>query len=168
LKWVVANKEKVLRMPVGQLFGTYTLQPKHDLSKFLTVFGATPKNGAPIVQFVRPFEEGRSQQFDLQEVDVGVFALSTRFPPEKFLTVFDGSLDDLAPIILSEWEDGDHQKFVPEGGSFETGPITNIRLRTLHSGKCLDVFGGSTNNGAPIIQFNCHEGLNQRWLFDLQ
>jgi hypothetical protein len=152
-------------MPVGQVFGTYTLQPKHDLSKFLTVFGDTPKNGAPIVQFA--FEEGRSQQFELQEVDGGVFALSASFP-EKFLTVFDGSLDNFAPIILSEWEDGNHQKFRPEGGSFIHGPITNFRLRTLHSGKCLDVFGASTIEGAPIIQFDCHEGLNQRWLFDLQ
>jgi len=105
-------------MPVGEAFKTYTLQPRHDRSKFLAAFGDTPKNGAPIVQLA--FGEGRNQQFDLQEVPGGVFALSASFP-EKFLTVFDGSRDNFAPIILSDWKNGDHQKFVLEGGSFSTG-----------------------------------------------
>jgi endo-1,4-beta-xylanase len=154
-------------MPVGDVFGTYTLQPKHDLSKFLTVFGDSPKDGAPIVQWA--FEEGRSQQFDLQAVDgsVSVFALSTGFP-EKFLTVFDGSVDNFAQIILSDWENGNNQKFRAEDASFTVGPINNVHLRALHSGKFLDVFESSTNNGAPIVQFDGHDGLNQRWLFDLQ
>lgn len=33
----------------------------------------------------------------------------------------------------------------------------------LHSGKCLDVTGGSTANGAQVIQWTCHGGANQRW-----
>nr|WP_211234780.1 ricin-type beta-trefoil lectin domain protein [Glycomyces arizonensis] len=32
-----------------------------------------------------------------------------------------------------------------------------------HSGKCMDVSGGSTADGAEIIQYDCHGGSNQRW-----
>ncbi|WP_199044481.1 BNR-4 repeat-containing protein [Glycomyces salinus] len=31
------------------------------------------------------------------------------------------------------------------------------------SGKCMDVVSGSTENGAEIIQWDCHGGDNQRW-----
>ena len=34
-----------------------------------------------------------------------------------------------------------------------------------HSSKCMDVEGGSTADGAPIIQWQCHGGPNQRWTF---
>jgi Ricin-type beta-trefoil lectin domain-like len=36
-------------------------------------------------------------------------------------------------------------------------------LRARHSGKCLDVYGGSTDDGASVIQFSCHGGYNQQW-----
>ena len=31
------------------------------------------------------------------------------------------------------------------------------------SGKCLDVSGGSLDDGASIIQWQCHGGANQNW-----
>lgn len=31
------------------------------------------------------------------------------------------------------------------------------------SGKCLDVSGVSTADGAPVIQWTCHTGLNQQF-----
>ena len=41
------------------------------------------------------------------------------------------------------------------------GDATEIVAR--HSGKCMDVVSGSTEDGAEIIQYTCHGGLNQRW-----
>lgn len=38
-------------------------------------------------------------------------------------------------------------------------------LRARHSGKCLDVRGASTQNGADVIQYSCHGGTNQQWGF---
>ncbi len=38
------------------------------------------------------------------------------------------------------------------------------RLVAAHSGKCLDVAGVSTDNGANAHQWACHGGDNQRWL----
>ena len=32
-----------------------------------------------------------------------------------------------------------------------------------HSGKCLDVNGASTADGADVLQFSCHGGQNQKW-----
>ena len=31
-------------------------------------------------------------------------------------------------------------------------------------GECLDVFGGKTDNGTPVIAFPCHGGTNQQWI----
>ncbi len=36
-------------------------------------------------------------------------------------------------------------------------------LIARHSGKCLDVYGESTDDAAAIIQWACHGGPNQRW-----
>lgn len=36
-------------------------------------------------------------------------------------------------------------------------------LRAAHSNRCLDVGGWRTDNGAPIVQWDCHGGNNQRF-----
>ncbi len=38
-------------------------------------------------------------------------------------------------------------------------------IRNVNSGKCVDVFGNSTNKNANVQQFNCNGGANQRWEF---
>jgi hypothetical protein len=37
------------------------------------------------------------------------------------------------------------------------------RLVAKHSGRCMDVYGASRDNGAAIIQWDCHNGDNQAW-----
>lgn len=44
---------------------------------------------------------------------------------------------------------------LPSGRSYE--------ITAKHSGKCLDVAGKATHNGANIHQWDCHGGDNQRW-----
>ncbi|GAB3238815.1 RICIN domain-containing protein [Glycomyces halotolerans] len=41
------------------------------------------------------------------------------------------------------------------------GETTAITAR--HSGKCMDVVNGSSEDGAEIIQYDCHGGANQQW-----
>jgi hypothetical protein len=36
-------------------------------------------------------------------------------------------------------------------------------INTAGSGKCMDDASGGTSNGNPIVQFDCHRGLNQQW-----
>lgn len=38
-------------------------------------------------------------------------------------------------------------------------------IRNVSSGRCVDVFGGSTNKNANVQQFSCNNGANQRWEF---
>jgi hypothetical protein len=38
-----------------------------------------------------------------------------------------------------------------------------LELVSRNSGKCLDVFGASTDAVAPVIQWVCHGGQNQQW-----
>jgi hypothetical protein len=38
-------------------------------------------------------------------------------------------------------------------------------IRNVNSGRCVDVFGGSTNKNANVQQFSCNNGANQRWEF---
>jgi dipeptidyl aminopeptidase/acylaminoacyl peptidase len=40
-------------------------------------------------------------------------------------------------------------------------------LVASHSQKCLDVNGGSLNDGASIIQWQCHGGANQQWRLEV-
>jgi hypothetical protein len=38
-------------------------------------------------------------------------------------------------------------------------------IRNVNSGRCVDVFGSSTNKNANVQQFSCNNGANQRWEF---
>jgi hypothetical protein len=38
-------------------------------------------------------------------------------------------------------------------------------IRNVNSGKCVDVYGDSTNRGANVQQYACNGGGNQRWEF---
>jgi len=42
-------------------------------------------------------------------------------------------------------------------------PSNVANFVAVHSGKCMDVSGGSRENGAAIIQWDCHGGDNQQW-----
>jgi hypothetical protein len=42
-------------------------------------------------------------------------------------------------------------------------PAAPGAIQSLSSGKCLDVERGSKDDGAAVIQYDCHAGPNQRW-----
>ena len=50
--------------------------------------------------------------------------------------------------------------------AFTPVPVRTARIDAAHSGKVLDVLNAATDNEAPIVQFDAHGGLNQRWRFD--
>jgi hypothetical protein len=57
---------------------------------------------------------------------------------------------------------GGADAFVAKIG-IETTPIVDYEIVSRNSGKCLDVFGASTEAGASAIQWVCHGGPNQQW-----
>ena len=61
---------------------------------------------------------------------------------------------------------GSDGRFDPSGRLLaQTGgpPSGTYELIARHSGKCLDVYAASVDDGATIIQYACHGGPNQRW-----
>lgn len=47
-------------------------------------------------------------------------------------------------------------------------PSDVVSIVAQHSGKCLDVYGFSTDNGGDVVQWSCHGDSNQQWeLIDL-
>ena len=42
-------------------------------------------------------------------------------------------------------------------------PDHYVEIVSRNSGKCLDVYGASTDAAAPAIQYTPHNGANQQW-----
>jgi hypothetical protein len=100
------------------------------------------------------------------------------------LTYFVTSLSDGAsyadgPMIVqqishSQISDSDSERvtfrlsFAGTGQAAPAGPppAPPGTVQSLASGKCLDLPGGQTGDGTPVIQYDCHGGANQQWTID--
>jgi uncharacterized repeat protein (TIGR03803 family) len=109
----------------------------------------------------------------------GVFGYGTVFAMD--VTGVVTTLHDLAwadganPVTeLIQATDGAFYGAASSGGPTGGGVIFRVRVATStpdrffeivsrNSGKCLDVFGASTDAAAPVIQWTCHGGQNQQW-----
>ncbi|APU17509.1 MULTISPECIES: RICIN domain-containing protein [Actinoalloteichus] len=74
-----------------------------------------------------------------------------------------GSSANNAPVILWNCAGTNNQQWaevvvVDPGYSGVSYMFVNRR-----TGKCMDLAGSSTANGARVIQYNCHNGWNQQW-----
>jgi uncharacterized repeat protein (TIGR03803 family) len=94
-------------------------------------------------------------------------------------TLHDFTLADGANPVneLIQASDGAFYGAAPNGGPSDRGVVFRVRLGTSpppptgeffeivsrNSGKCLDMFGASTDAGAQAIQWVCHGGPNQQW-----
>ncbi|GAA3182910.1 hypothetical protein GCM10010451_35090 [Streptomyces virens] len=74
---------------------------------------------------------------------------------QKFTWNADGSPDFGTPVRLGAGQAG------PSGEPAAVS--TTYTLTNRNSGKCLDVAGGSTADGADVRQYACNGGANQRW-----
>jgi uncharacterized repeat protein (TIGR03803 family) len=109
----------------------------------------------------------------------GVFGYGTVFVMNVtggLTTLHDFTLSDGANPLeeLIQANDGAFYGSASNGGPQGGGVVFRIRLATSpsdqyveivsrNSGKCLDIYGASTDAGAPAIQWTCHGGLNQQW-----
>jgi hypothetical protein len=66
--------------------------------------------------------------------------------------------NDGQPVILFKRNGNANQSF-----SMALETDDSFALVAQHSFKCLDVRGFSQQDGADVIQFQCHFGTNQRW-----
>jgi GH43 family beta-xylosidase len=74
---------------------------------------------------------------------------------QRFTWNADGTPNFGTPVRLGSTMDG------PAGETANTP--TGYRIVNRNSGKCLEVAGGSTADGANIQQWTCNGGANQRW-----
>ncbi|MGI5459104.1 family 43 glycosylhydrolase [Streptomyces sp. CA-249302] len=74
---------------------------------------------------------------------------------QKFTWNADGTPDFGTPVALGSTLPG------PSGETAATP--TSYTLVNRNSGKCLDVDGGSTADGANVFQWTCNGGSNQKW-----
>ena len=143
----------------GQTSGFTPLIASHSGS-CLDVSGESLDDGASIIQW--PCHSGDNQQWRLEGVADGYSRIVARHSG-KCLDVSGGSLDDGASIIQWPCHGGDNQQWRLEG-VVDVGGAFYSRIVSRQRGKCLDVSGGSADDGASIIQWPCHGGENQNWL----
>ncbi|MFE1839609.1 family 43 glycosylhydrolase [Streptomyces sviceus] len=76
---------------------------------------------------------------------------------QQFTWNADGTPNFGAPVALGT-------ALAEPSGETGTTPAA-YTLVNKHSGKCLDVTGGSTADGGDVIQWSCNGGANQKWTF---
>jgi len=89
--------------------------------------------------------------------------------------VLGASVDNGAPVVQWDCSGAPNETFQLRPVLDPTGVDTGyVQIVAAHSGKCLDVTGGATNEGAPVQQWDCHDptteadptaGGNQSWRF---
>ena len=116
-------------------------------------------SGAQLIQ--RGCGDTDAQQFDFRRVGPHAYTVRSR-RGGTCLTVAGASTDDGAAVVQRDCAGGDHQRFdlrrVATPGSDQ-----HVQLVAVHSGKCVEVTGGSRANGAPIQQRSCGARDNQTW-----
>jgi hypothetical protein len=73
------------------------------------------------------------------------------------------SVDNGARVILFDCFATANQTWAPIWVEDPSSQYGTAMFVNGNSGKCLDVSGGSVDNGAHVLQWNCHNGGNQRW-----
>jgi len=137
----------------------YELNPQHSFGKCLDVAGASQANSAAVIQF--QCHDGDNQLFRFVRV-VGSLYKIRAVHSDKCLDVAGASQANSAAVIQFQCRTGaTNQIFQLLDDKNQLG-LTS-RIAALHSGKCLDIQGGSPANGAHVIQFECHGGPNQRF-----
>jgi hypothetical protein len=78
----------------------------------------------------------------------------------KLADVFNGSVDNGANVVqwAANGQTNQQWRFVDVGGGYN-------QVVSVSSGKCLDVFGGTsaTGDGVRVVQWTCGTGTNQHW-----
>jgi hypothetical protein len=135
--------------------------------KCLDVMERGDVNGSPTIQLNCAW----ALAFDVQSVPrrwPNYFLVIPGFVP-KCLEVANFSTANGASADQHDCNTGPHQqwRFVPSGFTGDTALAqwlsSSFMLQNVYSGKCLEVVGGSQEDGAAVVQNDCYRGLNQLW-----
>ncbi|MBW4718034.1 RICIN domain-containing protein [Saccharothrix obliqua] len=112
-----------------------------------------------------------AQHWELVPVSGGGYRIKNVDPArDRYLEVVGMSSDDGAEVLTRSDPDGPHKEWllIPAGSGDGRGPA--FRIQNLHTGKVLDIRGGSTERDAPVFQYfywgdypTFQENHNQHW-----
>ncbi len=141
--------------------GPAYISPQWSGINVLDVESMSLANGARLILW--PNWGGGNQKFRLDPVGGGFYRILIEHSG-KCLDVEGASMANGARISQWEYWGGDNQKFRLEPAPFQL--YSNFyKLVAKHSGRCVEVAGGSPDDGAPIIQWDYWGGSNQHWMF---
>ncbi|KUN58237.1 hypothetical protein AQJ46_43280 [Streptomyces canus] len=83
-----------------------------------------------------------------------------------YADVFQGSTADGAGLVTWPGTGGANQRFTFRRPGNDLAYQNIFEIVAAHSGKCLDVEGWGTHDGARVIQWPCHGGNNQKWYLE--
>jgi len=139
--------------------GEYSLIAKHS-GKAITVYGGNTNNGTKLEQ--RSYSSSNlSQKFKISHLSDGWHKIVPLISNDKAIGVSNGSTNDGANLNIWTYLATNYQQW-----KFEDAGEGYYRIVARHSGKCVDVSGVSTADGADIIQWSCHGGTNQMFLLE--
>ncbi len=99
---------------------------------------------------------GENQQFIINEVEPDAYQIVSR-QSGQCLDIAGGPASQGNQAVLQQYPcHGQTNQLFRLDASAST-------IRPVHSGKCIDIAGVSTADGAAVQQYDCHGGLNQQW-----
>jgi arabinan endo-1,5-alpha-L-arabinosidase len=133
----------------------YRLTPRHS-GKAVDVQNCGTSNGTNVQQW--SWLNNTCQQWLINDVGNGYYRISPTNAPLLALDVTNCSGSNNANIQIWTWLNNNCQKWqlVDKGSGY-------YQIKSVASGKCLDVSGASTADGANIIQYTCGSGYNQQF-----
>lgn len=139
--------------------GTYRITPRHS-GKAIDVSNCNSANGTNIQQW--SWLDNICQRFIMTDVGGGSWRITPAVATGSAVDLTNCSGSNSANIEIWSWLNNNCQKWqlVDVGGGY-------YQIRSVASGKCLDVSGRSTSDGANIIQYTCNtSSTNQQFRFD--
>ena len=140
--------------------GVYKIIPSYAKTKVVQVQDSNDKDFAKVNMWDDLNTD--NQKWRITQIEDGFYTLSPVFAPTKFLDVNNSQTTMGLQLQINSATNTSSQKFI----IFHVGYGYAIRPACAQN-FVLDVSGGVTNNGAPIIQWTETLTFNQLWFLDL-
>ena len=129
--------------------------------KCLDAAGWGTSNGTTIQQWACGSQQ-YNQEWQFQSQGNNIYTIVSRNAPGQVLDVTDRGTADLSKIQTWTYGGGSNQQWTPvANGSF-------FVIKSVASGRCLDVSQSSTNNGVQMQIFDCNNTGAQNWTLTTQ
>jgi arabinan endo-1,5-alpha-L-arabinosidase len=138
--------------------GTYRITPRNS-GKSLDVANCGTANGANVQQW--SWLNNDCQQFVMTDVGSSQWRISPAHATGMSLDVTNCSTANSANIQLWSWLNNNCQKWqlIDMGSGY-------YQIKSVSTGKCLNVSGNSSSDGANIVQYTCGTANNMQFSFN--